>query len=133
MRQRQLDHRIFQGADANRMNFKAPTRRNVELTYPYFHGGSAATPEAAVETTGKLQPARFLAGLECEDRRLPEDADRRPADARNADPAAVQQRDAAAETVRERVELRAFRVDPRVRRFRAASSFYGFGRRANPS
>ncbi len=46
------------GVDADRMNFKVPTLRNVELTYPYFHDGGAATLEAAVETMGKLQLGR---------------------------------------------------------------------------
>lgn len=29
--------------------------RNVELTYPYFHDGGAATLEAAVDTMAKIQ------------------------------------------------------------------------------
>jgi cytochrome c peroxidase len=33
------------GKDADRFNFKVPTLRNVELTYPYFHDGEAATLE----------------------------------------------------------------------------------------
>jgi cytochrome c peroxidase len=33
------------GKDADRFNFKVPTLRNVELTYPYFHDG-APTPWA---------------------------------------------------------------------------------------
>ncbi len=35
--------------------FKVPTLRNVELTYPYFHDGAAATLEEAVDTMGRLQ------------------------------------------------------------------------------
>lgn len=35
--------------------FKVPTLRNIELTYPYFHDGGAATLEQAVETMGRLQ------------------------------------------------------------------------------
>jgi cytochrome c peroxidase len=31
------------GKDADRFNFKVPTLRNVELTYPYFHDGAADT------------------------------------------------------------------------------------------
>ena len=31
------------GKDADRFNYKVPTLRNVELTYPYFHDGAAAT------------------------------------------------------------------------------------------
>ena len=43
------------GKDADRFMFKVPTLRNVELTYPYFHDGSAATLEEAVDTMGRLQ------------------------------------------------------------------------------
>lgn len=43
------------GKDADRFNFKVPTLRNVELTYPYFHDGEAATLEDAVSTMGRLQ------------------------------------------------------------------------------
>ena len=39
----------------DRMRFKVPTLRNVELTYPYFHDGEAKTLAAAVETMGQLQ------------------------------------------------------------------------------
>ena len=31
------------GNDADRFNFKVPTLRNVEMTYPYFHDGAANT------------------------------------------------------------------------------------------
>jgi len=41
--------------DQDRMMFKVPTLRNVELTYPYFHDGAAPTLTVAVETMGKLQ------------------------------------------------------------------------------
>ena len=43
------------GKDADRFNFKVPTLRNVELTYPYFHDGEAETLEKAVDTMGRLQ------------------------------------------------------------------------------
>ncbi|MDD5328466.1 MAG: cytochrome-c peroxidase [Sulfuricella sp.] len=43
------------GKDADRFNFKVPTLRNVELTYPYFHDGEAATLRDAVDTMGRLQ------------------------------------------------------------------------------
>ncbi len=46
------------GKDEDRMNFKVPTLRNVELTYPYFHDGAAWTLEEAVETMGRLQLGR---------------------------------------------------------------------------
>ncbi|MGA9575718.1 MAG: cytochrome-c peroxidase [Lysobacterales bacterium] len=43
------------GKDADRFKFKVPTLRNVELTYPYFHDGEAATLGEAVEIMGRLQ------------------------------------------------------------------------------
>lgn len=46
------------GQDADRMKFKVPTLRNVELTYPYFHDGAAHTLEQAVSVMGKLQLGR---------------------------------------------------------------------------
>lgn len=41
--------------EADRFNFKVPTLRNVELTYPYFHDGEAATLKEAVEIMGRIQ------------------------------------------------------------------------------
>ena len=41
--------------NADRFNFKVPTLRNVELTYPYFHDGGAATLSKAVEVMGQIQ------------------------------------------------------------------------------
>lgn len=46
------------GIPSDRFNFKVPTLRNVELTYPYFHDGAAATLERAVAIMGRLQLAR---------------------------------------------------------------------------
>jgi cytochrome c peroxidase len=43
------------GEDAERFNFKVPTLRNVELTYPYFHDGAANTLSEAVDIMGRLQ------------------------------------------------------------------------------
>ena len=43
------------GNDAERFNFKVPTLRNVELTYPYVHDGAADTLTQAVDTMGRLQ------------------------------------------------------------------------------
>lgn len=43
------------GKDADRFNFKVPTLRNVELTYPYFHDGGADTLVEAVDIMGRLQ------------------------------------------------------------------------------
>jgi len=46
------------GNDADRFNFKVPTLRNVELTYPYFHDGAANTLKEAVDIMGRLQLGR---------------------------------------------------------------------------
>lgn len=46
------------GKDADRFNFKVPTLRNVELTYPYFHDGQADTLKEAVDIMGRLQLGR---------------------------------------------------------------------------
>jgi len=46
------------GEDADRFKFKVPTLRNVELTYPYFHDGEAATLTEAVDIMGRLQLGR---------------------------------------------------------------------------
>lgn len=43
------------GKDADRFNYKVPTLRNVEFTYPYFHDGSANTLAEAVDVMGRLQ------------------------------------------------------------------------------
>lgn len=43
------------GKDADRFNFKVPTLRNVEMTYPYFHDGAANTLSEAVDIMGRLQ------------------------------------------------------------------------------
>ncbi|MCO5977642.1 cytochrome-c peroxidase [Ideonella oryzae] len=52
------------GKDADRFNFKVPTLRNVELTYPYFHDGEAATLTQAVDTMGRLQLGRQFSDVE---------------------------------------------------------------------
>ena len=46
------------GKDADRLSFKVPTLRNVELTYPYFHDGAAQTLTVAVDLMGRLQLGR---------------------------------------------------------------------------
>lgn len=46
------------GRDADRLNFKVPTIRNVALTYPYFHDGAAATLAEAVTVMGQVQLGR---------------------------------------------------------------------------
>ena len=52
------------GQDADRFNFKVPTLRNVELTYPYFHDGEAATLGQAVDIMGRLQLGRKFTAQE---------------------------------------------------------------------
>lgn len=55
------------GKDEDRFNFKVPTLRNVELTYPYFHDGAAQTLEEAVEIMGRLQLGRTYSKQEVGD------------------------------------------------------------------
>lgn len=52
------------GKDEDRFSFKVPTLRNVELTYPYFHDGEAATLAEAVDIMGRLQLGRKFTGAE---------------------------------------------------------------------
>ncbi|MDD2875083.1 MAG: cytochrome-c peroxidase [Azoarcus sp.] len=52
------------GKDADRFNFKVPTLRNVELTYPYFHDGAANTLTEAVDIMGRLQLGRKFSAAE---------------------------------------------------------------------
>lgn len=47
--------KAISGRDQDRMSFKVPVLRNVELTYPYFHDGEAQTLEKAVEVMGDIQ------------------------------------------------------------------------------
>lgn len=46
------------GREEDRHHFKVPTLRNVELSYPYFHDGAAATLTEAVDTMARLQLGR---------------------------------------------------------------------------
>jgi cytochrome c peroxidase len=48
------------GVEADKHKFKVPTLRNVELTAPYLHDGSAPTLTAAVEVMGTYQVGREL-------------------------------------------------------------------------
>ncbi|HZW12016.1 MAG TPA: cytochrome-c peroxidase [Noviherbaspirillum sp.] len=43
------------GRESDHFKFKVPTLRNVEMTYPYFHDGGAATLKEAVDVMGRLQ------------------------------------------------------------------------------
>ncbi len=52
------------GVDADRFNFKVPTLRNVELTYPYFHDGAVDTLAQAVDIMGRLQLGRHFSDEE---------------------------------------------------------------------
>ncbi|MBT0962565.1 cytochrome-c peroxidase [Denitromonas iodatirespirans] len=52
------------GKDADRFNFKVPTLRNVEMTYPYFHDGAANTLTEAVDIMGRLQLGRTFSAEE---------------------------------------------------------------------
>ena len=54
------------GEDQDRFSFKVPTLRNVELTYPYFHDGEAATLEEATDIMGRLQLGRKYSDEEIE-------------------------------------------------------------------
>jgi len=46
--------------EKDRHQFKVPTLRNVELTYPYFHDGSVATLEDAVKIMVRVQRDKNL-------------------------------------------------------------------------
>jgi cytochrome c peroxidase len=50
--------------DADRYFFKVPSLRNVALTAPYFHDGTAATLDQAVDTMATYQLGRTLSPLE---------------------------------------------------------------------
>jgi cytochrome c peroxidase len=52
------------GRDADRFNFKVPTLRNVELTYPYFHDGAVSTLAEAVDVMGRVQLGRRFSDKE---------------------------------------------------------------------
>ena len=52
------------GKDADRLNFKVPTLRNVEMTYPYFHDGAYWSLTEVVDLMGKLQLGKTFAADE---------------------------------------------------------------------
>ncbi|MDP5052488.1 MAG: c-type cytochrome, partial [Congregibacter sp.] len=52
------------GKESDRMVFKVPTLRNIELTYPYFHDGSVDTLEEAVRIMGEIQMGRSFSDAE---------------------------------------------------------------------
>ncbi len=43
------------GKKEDKLSFKVPTLRNIELTYPYFHDGAVKTLEEAVDIMGRVQ------------------------------------------------------------------------------
>lgn len=55
------------GLDEDRRVFRVPSLRNVALTAPYFHDGSAATLDEAVRVVARYQLGREVAGeqLQC--------------------------------------------------------------------
>jgi cytochrome c peroxidase len=53
--------------ESDRHFFKVPNLRNVELTYPYFHDGSASTLQEAVKTMALVQAGKDLKEAEVED------------------------------------------------------------------
>lgn len=52
------------GREEDRMVFKVPSLRNIELTYPYFHDGSAESLEQAVDVMGRVQLGRHFTAEE---------------------------------------------------------------------
>lgn len=54
------------GDEGDRYVFKVPSLRNIALTAPYFHDGSAASLEDAVEVMGNYQLGRPLSAGEVE-------------------------------------------------------------------
>jgi cytochrome c peroxidase len=48
------------GNEADEYKFKVPTLRNVEMTYPYFHDGGAATLTEAVDVMARVQLGKEL-------------------------------------------------------------------------
>lgn len=47
--------KAISGRDQDRMTFKVPMLRNIELTYPYFHDGAVWSLEESVAIMGDLQ------------------------------------------------------------------------------
>jgi len=51
---------VATGADSDRHVFRVPSLRNVALTAPYFHDGSAPSLEAAVQVMARVQLGRTI-------------------------------------------------------------------------
>jgi cytochrome c peroxidase len=62
--QRDQGRYAFTKTEADRMMFKVPSLRNVEMTGPYFHDGSARTIDDAVRVMGKYQLGLELSDAE---------------------------------------------------------------------
>jgi cytochrome c peroxidase len=58
--ERDLGRFAVTGRPEDRFVFRVPSLRNVALTAPYFHDGSAPTLEAAIEVMGRVQLGRDL-------------------------------------------------------------------------
>jgi cytochrome c peroxidase len=57
---REVDYGVPTADGAPSYQFRVPSLRNVALTAPYFHDGSARTLDAAVRTMARLQLGRTL-------------------------------------------------------------------------
>ncbi|MDO4440881.1 MAG: cytochrome-c peroxidase [Moraxella sp.] len=55
------------GNPDDKMKFKVPTLRNIELTYPYFHDGQVNSLEEAVKIMGKIQLNKEFSDAETAD------------------------------------------------------------------
>lgn len=59
--------KAISGRDQDRMTFKVPMLRNIELTYPYFHDGAVWSLEQAVSIMGDLQLGKRYTQQEIDD------------------------------------------------------------------
>ena len=59
--------KAISGRDQDRMTFKVPMLRNIELTYPYFHDGAVWTLEESVSIMGDLQLGKRYTKQEIKD------------------------------------------------------------------
>lgn len=59
--------KAISGRDQDRMTFKVPMLRNVELTYPYFHDGAVWSLEESVSIMGDLQLGKRYTEQEIKD------------------------------------------------------------------
>lgn len=67
VRARDLGRFNVTGREKDRHVFKVPSLRNVAVTAPYFHGGSARTLEQAIRVMGRYQLGRDLGDAEVAD------------------------------------------------------------------